>query len=322
MDTLVVLTAEESSLVRMVLDRLKIFAPDTVESLEKRFADLNDLSACIDLFPSLYQKQIISREIRTAETLIQSLLTYREGDKLLYLPSKAILGKGFLVAKYHAFAAMTKIVHETDFTDEERKQLRDTTLTLMYTVMAEDVYLSLLEDTSISMEVRREVAAALITLWEHRREQTAATAAPVLDAIWNARDTIAPAFGTMVGTSELLRLTIELDDNWRKFVAEKISEPDVSTALAEFLFGLSYEQIKILKQMVKEHKTHTVGIEDVEAVAGYADLDADYDTRKFYRMYSIRKENARARMRFELEGPHKTLEELFMSFILEKKFKS
>ena len=156
-------------------------------------------------------------------------------------------------------------------------------------------------------------------MWEHRSDQNVADIAPVLEAVWTVRDKLVPAFGTMVGTSELLLLTIELDEQWTMFIKEKLSDPDISQALEEFLFSLSHEQINILKNKIKEQSCTSISREDVYALLGERiPVDVELDPRNFYLRYTIRRDNARARTRLNLEGPHKTLEDHFTRFILEK----
>ncbi len=316
---IIVLTDNESNLVRMVCDKLKAISPETLEGISNRIADVKRLASDIARFPSLLHKQILSSEVQTQHTLAESLLQQRDGDKTLHLPTKAILGKGFLVAKFHAFAAMTKIAVNSKFPDEDIQKLNNATLNIMFTIMVEDVYLSLLDDLTIPIDIRRQIAYSLIILWEHRSDQNVADVAPVLDSVWRARRKLAPAFGTMVGTSELLFLSIEMDDQWRHFIMSRLSDTDVSCAMQEFLFGLSHEQILTLKQILREKGIAAIGRDEVSSFLGQKALSVyDEDPRSFFLLYSVRRENAKARKRMNLSGPHQTLEDHFMRFILER----
>lgn len=317
---IIVLTPEERKLVNSILRHLKIFSPETMEGIASRIMDLERLATTIARFPSLFGKQVITKEVRSEQTLIDSLLQHRDGDRMLHLPSKATLGKGFIVAKYHAFAVIAKVAHQLELLDEEVISIRTSTITLMFTIMAEDVYLNLLEDMTIDTEVRRKIAQSLIMLWEHRNDKNVVDIAPVLDAVWKVRDKLTPAFGTMVGTSELLLLSIELDENWRQFIKSELGNKDVSMALEEFLFGLPYESIQKIRHQLREGGISAVNKADIEEFGVNADYcNTETDMRNFYILYSIRRDNARARKRLNLEGPKKTLEDHFMRFILEKK---
>jgi len=123
----------------------------------------------------------------------------------------------------------------------------------------------------------------------------------------------------MVGTSELLFLSIEMDDQWRHFIMSRLSDNDVSCAMQEYLFGLSHEQIQTLKQILREKGIAAIGRDEVSSFLGQKSLSIyDEDPRSFFLLYSVRRENAKARKRMNLSGPHQTLEDHFMRFILER----
>lgn len=316
---IVVLNASERVLVNRAFEIIKSVSPETLEGLTDRLSDLERLAASIVHFPSLLQRQIMPTEIQTQHTIAESLLKQKDGDKTLHLPTKAILGKGFLVAKYHFFASLSKIARQCGLEEKLVSKLAKETLLIMFTLMAEEVYLSLLDDVTIPLDIRREISYSLVVLWEHRNDHNVGDIAPVLAEVWNARRKLAPAFGTMVGTSELLLLSIEMDDQWRRFISKKLGDPDVSGAMEEFLFGLSYEQIQKLKNMLREQGISAIGRDEVSSFLGVK-IETYYeaDPRSFFLQYSIRRENARARKRMNLPGPHCTLEDYYMRFILEQ----
>ena len=107
----------------------------------------------------------------------------------------------------------------------------------MYSLLIEDVYLNLIRDKAQPMEFRREWALSLLLLWEHWNDQGSAQVAPVLESVWMARRKLAPAFGTMMGTSELLLISMQMDDQWIAFIKQKLSDPGVSQAMEEFLLN-------------------------------------------------------------------------------------
>lgn len=315
---IVVLSAKEKILVDKIFETVKEISPETLEGLTDRLSDLERLAASIAHFPSLLQRQITPTEIQTQHTIVESLLKQKDGDKTLHLPTKAILGKGFLVAKYQFFASITKIAKQISNDANLYNDLSKETILIMFTLMTEEVYLSLLDDVTIPLDIRRQISYSLVILWEHRSDHNVADIAPVLAEVWNARRKLAPAFGTMVGTSELLLLSIEMDDQWRKFISKKLGNKDVSAAMEEFLFGLSYEQIQKLKSILKEQGISAIGRDEVASFLGIK-IETYYeaDPRSFFLQYSIRRENARARKRMNLSGPHGTLEDYYMRFILE-----
>ena len=319
-----VLTKHQRELVHNLIDRLIVNAPDRVELLEKRLHDVEQLAVSIAKFPSLLERTYLTSSVRTPEALIENLVSHQEeGDTTLHLPSKAILGKGFLVSKIHTFYSMSKLAKNyAMMSEKEVKAYTDETVTLMFTLMAEDVYMSLIHDTSIDISLRKTIANALIVLWEHRSDQTIADIAPVLQEVWSARRTLAPAFGTMMGTSELLLVSIQMDEQWTAFIKEKLGDSDVSQAMEEFLFGLSYEQILKLRGILKNQGVKAIGRDEVSVYLGErVKTDISLDYRDFYLLYTVRRDNARARQRLGVAGPKKTLEDHFIRFVMERQAK-
>ncbi len=258
---------------------------------------------------------------RTPAALVESLISYQEeGDTTLHMPSKAILGKGFLITKIHTFFSMSKLAKNyAMMSEKEVKEYSDETTSMMFTLMAEDVYLNLIKDKTLSIDLRRELANSLIILWEHRSDQTISDIAPVLQAVWSARRRLAPAFGTMMGTSELLMVTFQMDEQWTAFIKEKLSDIDVSQSMEEFLFGISYEQILKLKGILKDQGIKSIGRDEVSSyLQERVKTDINLDYRDFYLLYTIRRDNARARQRLHIEGPKNTLEDHFIHFVMER----
>ena len=316
-----ILTPHQQNLLDKLLEILRQKAPSKLETLEKRIRDVENLAAAASNFPSLLERTNTNNSVRTPEALIESLISYHEdGDTTLHLPSKAILGKGFLITKIHTFYSMTKLARDAaQMSEKEVKEYYDETISIMFTLMAEDVYLNLIHDKSLNITIRREIANMLIILWEHRSDQNVDDAAPVLASVWRARRTLAPAFGTMMGTSELFQMTFQMDENWALFLKKRVGDPDVSQAMEEFLFGISYEQILRLKEILKTQGIKSIGRDEVSTYLGeHVKTDISMDYRDFYLLYTVRRDNARARNRLHLPGPKKTLEDHYIRFIMEQ----
>jgi hypothetical protein len=302
-----------------MLKKLKAASPEIHQNITERLEDLTRLAKTIAHFPSLLERQIIFGEARNKLTLIESLIIKRDGDKMLHLPSKATLGKGFLVAKFHLFTLLSYVAQTIPMADCDIAELKSITSALLFTLMAEDVYLNLLDDTELPIDVRRQVAMALIILWEHRTDFIIKDIAPVLQAVWDSRKNLAPVFGSMMGTSELFLISLDQDSMWEQFLSVMLKEPAISQALEEFLFGLSFEQIQKLKTILYEQGVHTI---DREQISDFLETDIktdlNTDPRDFYMLYTVRRDNARARRRMNLPGPQNTLEDYYMQFVLEQ----
>ena len=317
---IIVFTDHQQKLIDRLSSALAQNAPDRVDRLQSRLTDVTNLAKAIAYFPSLLERANTTTSTRTPEALVETLISYQEdGDTTLHMPSKAILGKGFLVAKIHTFFSMSKLAKNyAKMTDKEVKEYSDETISMMFTLMAEDVYMNLIKDKNIALDIRREIANSLIILWEHRSDQTINDIAPVLQSVWTARRKLAPAFGTMMGTSELLMVTLQMDDQWNSFIRERLADPEVTQAMEEFLFGVSYEQILRLKGILRDQGVKSIGRDEVSAYLGErVKTDINLDYRDFYLLYTVRRDNARARQRLHLQGPKNTLEDHFFKFIME-----
>lgn len=315
---IVVLNPDERKLVNKVFGYLRQTSPETMVGVATRIMDLERLSVSISRYPSMHERGLIAGTTRASDTLIDTLCTFGDNERLLTLPTKAILGKGFLVAKFHAFASITKVAINSFFSESVLQELRQATLNIMFTLMVEDVYLSILDDPNLNSDVRRDIAESLAELWEHRLDHHVISVAPVLDAVWSVRDKIAPNFGTMIGTSELLLLTIALDSSWQTFISKKLGNEDVGRALEEFLFGISYEDISLIRRELKNRGQSAIGRDEVPGIIGHQASLANEDPRVFYRAYTQRRNNAEARKRLSAPGPKKTLEDYYMQFIFEQ----
>ena len=122
-----------------------------------------------------------------------------------------------------------------------------------------------------------------------------------------------------MGTSELLMISMQMDEQWIAFIKSKMGESGVSQAMEEFLFGISFEQITTLRSILREKGIAAIGRDEVSSFLGqHVKADAGLDYRDFYSMYTIRRDNARSRKRLNLQGPQKTIEDYFIQFVTEK----
>ncbi len=302
---IVVFSKEQELLVDAVRKRIETDDIEHAEMYRKRISDLKTLAAAIANFPSLLERSNLTLEERTPQLLIESLInSNREGDTTLQLPSKATLGRGFLVAKLHTFSNLEKLAKNAGLDDKTVRRFHDETISMMFLLLAEDVYMNLIHD---------------LLLWEHRADQNINDISPVLQSVWLARTRLAPAFGTMMGTSELLMLSFQLDDQWQDFIRTKLADEDVRQSMEEFLFGLSFEQITKLKNLLREKGIRAIGRDEVSDYLGESvKIDMSMDYRDFFQQYSIRRDNARVRNRLKIPGPHKTLEDHFICFVMER----
>jgi len=314
----VIFTKKQQVLVNQIIPIIQEKDKDTAMNFINRIVDMEALAAAINRFPSLLERHSIIGDIRTPNSLVESLIDHLGSNSTLQLPSKANLGKALLIAKMHTLSRFTQQARHLG--EKSLAQAFETeTISSMFSLLVEDVYLNLIPDSTQPVEFRKEWALSLLLLWEHWSDQNIEELAPVLQSVWTARRKLAPAFGTMMGTSELLMISMQMDEQWIHFIKEKMGDSGVTQAMEEFLFGISYEQIQTLKQILRTKGIPAIGRDEVSKFLGeHVKADAGLDYRDFYSLYTVRRDNARSRARFKLEGPHKTLEDYFIQFVTEQ----
>jgi hypothetical protein len=183
--------------------------------------------------------------------------------------------------------------------------------------MAEDVYFSCLDDPSIPEEIKFRLADELVSLWDSGTEPAMIQHFPFLKALWIARNDSPPSFGTMDGTSEIIRISIDLQEEWKDFLLNQISTEETKWALDEFLFGLSYEELASVRTRLKKFGIPAADYNEIRTYLGSAPAYTtinNSDPRYIHDFYMDRKEAALFRKRLNSPGPHKTLEEIYLKY--------
>ena len=308
------LNAEEKDLVNEVEVFLNSKDSKECELVKRRFECLNALGMAISQYPSIRDTQKLRGVLRNEEQLLESLCSIAASSRLLHTPAKVVATRSYLVAKFQAFSLLHIL------SGEEKRfflPLRKIILAIIHTLMAEEVYFSCLDDSDFSHEIKLNIANDLISLWDSGTDPNTVRHLQTLDSLWTARDSSPPAFGTMNGTSELLRITIDLGKDWEEFLIAHMQVSETRWALEEFLFGLSYEEINSVRL-----KLNTFGINAVshDEIPQYLGSESTYgiinssDFRAIYDFYVDRRDAARLRQRLSVPGPSRTLEEIFIKF--------
>lgn len=315
---IVFLSAEELSLLNDVCIRLKDECADIVSDISERVLCLQNLAKTMSHFPSIIESSEFIGVLRTQETLLERMCSSSNAMRELSFPTKSILGRSFLVAKFNFFIAVLRIAENYLLPMDYIKRISNAAQNVMFSIMAEDVYISLLASQNVSNKLKKKISQFLAELWEYRIDSNVEKFASVLSKVWRAREQIAPVFGTMLGTSELFLLSMELDEMWQKFMIAKIGTEEVSMALEEFLFGISFEDINFLRNELRRKGIHAIGRQEVDKLLGSEQYFDKKDPRQFYYSYIERRNNAFARKRLNVEGPKNTLEDFYISFVFNE----
>jgi hypothetical protein len=308
------LTDAESQLVDEIGAWLKETNPEELKLVEIRFAHLKTLGAAIFAYPSIRDTQFLKGIIHDENRLVESLVDFSSSTRLLHIPTKVVAMRSFLVAKFHAFSLLHFL---SKGRDDLQSQIRTIVLSVVSTLIAEVVYFTCLEDTEFSHRTKASLADDLIALWDSGVDIRGVRHLSALSSLWIARDAIPPSFGTMNGNTELLRITIDLDEGWREFIIEESSNDETRWALEEFLFGLSWEEIIQIRTRLSRYGINAIGYDEVRS---YLDSQPSYsmvnqsDPRAIYDFFIERKDACVLRKRVSAPGPKHTLEEIYLKY--------
>ena len=310
------LTEHELSLVEEALALLVSENPDTTDAdlVTQRFDCLKLFGEAISLYPSIRESQILRGSVRDENHLIKSLVGLAPSSHLLRIPARIQAVRSFLVTKFHAFSLLGKLLNQESRLYEA---VMAVLFSVMFTIMAEDVYFSCLADPDVSEEIKYRLADELVSLWDSGAEPAMIKHFPFLEALWTVRNDSPPSFGTLDGTSELIRISIDLEDDWHGFLLNQIGNEETKWALDEFLFGLSYEELIAVRSRLKKFGIAAADYNEIRFYLGsapaYTKID-NSDPRHIHDFYMDRKEAALLRKRLNSPGPRKTLEEIYLKY--------
>jgi hypothetical protein len=312
--TMLALEEHEEELVREIEDYLDTQFPEDAELVRKRFNCLKNFGAAISCFPSVRESRMLRGTVRNEEKLIETLCEFIPSARLFHIPTRILAARSFFVAKAHAFSLLFMLVQDRE---EFHEPVRRIIFSIVCTIMTEEVYISFLDDPSLSRKVKFRLAQDLIALWDCGTDFRSVRHLPALEALWTARDEAPPSFGTMDGASELFRISIDLGKDWQEFLVAQTANEETRWALEEFLFGLSYEEILEVRSRLRRFGVSAVGSKEVRSFLGrrpsYTAV-THTDPRAIYDFYVDRRETAAFRKRSSAPGPKRTLEEIYLRY--------
>lgn len=317
---IIVFNDNESDLIFKCQSAPKIKENETAnDRIIKHINALVELARAISQYPSILMSTGLNGEEQSADTLIEMLCEQDDFDKIMHIPTKAVLGKGFLVAKINFFLMLQYLAEPIPELREEYMKISEDVSNIVFTLMSEEVFISLIEDKNIAAEIRNRAAFLLTNIWEYRLNHGVQEFSPILNSIWEARKKLCPVFGTLMGTSELLMMSADIDPKWLDFLDEKTGDSEVFQALEEFLFTLTTEELSELRRKMKKQGLNSVKKEQIEQIMGRKQMYPEFnesDSREMYRFFRDRKHNAQFRNRAGAPGPKKTIEEYIMCHLL------
>lgn len=120
---IVVLNDHERTLVKYAFEQLNEEYKSTVLEIGKKLMDLERMSVAISHFPSIHETSILAGQKRSQETLIETLCKTPSDSRTLSMPTKAVLGRGFLVANSIYFLPLPRSLQIHHFQKKKLKNL-------------------------------------------------------------------------------------------------------------------------------------------------------------------------------------------------------
>jgi len=312
----VVLTEEEELLVGKIEDWLKEDNPEYYTIVHERFRRLRNLGNAVFDYPSIKETKYVRDILIDEHHLTESLLAFSSASHLLRIPSKIAALRSFLIAKFHAFSLLSKLSGKKK---EFHVPAKNIAFSIVFTLMAEEVYFSCLEDQAFSSTTKNRLADDLISLWDSGTDQRSIHHLMALSSLWTARDSSPPIFGTMDGNMELLRISIDMEKytEWEDFLKEESTNDETRWALEEFLFGLTYEEILQVRNRLRRYGVTAVNYDEVRTYLDskpvYSVVNND-DPMVIYEFFVERRDTCLLRKKVSAPGPLHTLEEIYLKY--------
>ncbi len=312
----------ERALVREALETVRTANQDQAVQLSASLGRLQKLAELIRDSPSMGTGWHARGHAKfSGETLIDLLCRVPDYDLDLNIPTKAVLGQAYLVAKVNFFKALGYALEPSARADLSQRVEAELGQSI-YSKLAEELFVSIVTDPDGAPEVKAGAARFLFRIWEERLLIEVDDFAPVLESVWAARTKVLPVLGTMLGTHEVFQLFRQARD--RRFLdffgGEDVTEEQL-LAFEEFLFGLSHEEIAKLRDHMKTEATSCVSMEEAKSVLARKTPSwtppAD-GAQAFYTSYKKRRVKAHYRALTKAPGPKRTAEEYVMIAFLQQ----
>ena len=324
MVNIVVFTNEETDFINSLLLEISKKKADEAEYIKRRLISLQELANNVSSYPSFQSTRTIGNSTFSVETLIQMICAMDFADQVMYVPTKVILGRSYVIAKIN-FLLMLK--YEAESIRKLKKltsRIEDLVTMNIFALMSEEVYLSLIQEMDVDMSIKTRAAVRLMNIWEYRLSQSAEDYAPMLSSLWKSRKHLAPIYGTMLGMTEMLQMAKDIDPVWFDFIGSSENDDGVFEALEEFLFNLTYEELLRVRELMLENNMASIDKKNIESLLHIDHFYSTFktaDPREMLRFFKQRRKNAVYRERARIPGPTKTIEEHILLFMLKREMK-
>jgi len=320
MKSIDVFNPEEEKIIDNVSESLKKSHIDDYRHMTDTLLAILRLAEAISLYPSLLEYQHLGTHTRNIETLVNNICEHKGLDLLLNTPTKALLGRQFAIAKMNFFLYLSYLCSDMDDIFCGENDIRRIIYHYVFSIMTEEVFVSIISDRTISRDTRHQAALHLAYIWETRVYKGVTELAPMLIDLWSSRLEFRPSYGTMTGISEITKFCTTTNPIMIDFISASEFSSDILEALREYLMGLSYREIIKIRNYMDENSMDSITRKDISRILGsrrsYPLRDPD-DPREIYHFFARRNDNAQYRSRSGIDGPKKTLEEHIVCYLIE-----
>lgn len=324
-----VLQDSESELVEKVLKALEDMGGEHVSG-KKAILDgierLENLWKAIRRFPSVYSGENLGSRTRNFDTLVDAFSRVNPYAREAYLPTRAMLGRGYAVAKYNFCRLIGIVVDEFLSTRGDLEVIKEDVENVMreavLTVIAEDLLMSIAGDDRLENTLRKRAASIVADLWEERSVDAIEDFFGLLTSIWRAKASITINYGTLAGISEMFCLArAGCDPEFLSFFCRDDVGEEEHAALLEFMFNATYEELEIMRRYMKEHGIKALAAEDVARIFNVPISRLHLTTHTaadIFFTFRERQTMAFHRLIRGFPGPKKTAEEYVMIYFLSR----
>jgi len=316
---------EETALVVLALTAIEFVAPTDAAIIRGHVQRLHSLKEVIDTTPSLDDGYQFAGVAHSRDSLLERLCESDGYTGELELPPRATLSRAFLVLKIQLLRDFVRAADRQLETNPEwdklDRQLRDELAQSVYTELAEALLLSLLTQKDLTAGVRRGAADQLVSIWNNA-EIEIDDFCPLLESAWGARNRINADLGTLLCTSEYMGLvTADCAAGFLDYFARDNVSAEEGQALEEFLLDMSFEEICILRQRMKDDGMKAVDAEWAGGVIGRpierGVVQDMIDPVTLHRSFFRRHRSMTARKLAGRPGPQRTAEAYMMVYLLD-----
>lgn len=321
MESIKIFDTEEEAIVNDVSVVLeKSHNTDDFIRMANTLSAIQKLGESIIMYPSLLDHQYLGKHSRSVETLVINICEHRGLDLLLNTPTKALLGRNFAIAKMNFFMMISYLCSDYKNLCHIGSYIKQVIYNYVFSIMAEDVFISIISDRSINNSTRRTAAFLLARIWETRVYKGVQELSPMLIDLWKSRLTFNPSYGTMAGISEITKFCTANSPMLIDFITGCEFSEDMLEALREYLMALSYREIVKVKEYMQNNSLDSITNEGITKILGakraYPLHDPD-DPRELYNFFTRRNDNAQYRSKSGINGPKKTIEEYIICYLIE-----